>query len=86
MEFKDDKQLILIKYGGNAMLNEEITEKLLAGIVKLNQSDYRIVLVHGGGPFIKENLTRAGIQSEFIGGHRKTTPEAMKYIGAERRS
>lgn len=80
MDFNDNKQLILIKYGGNAMLNEEITEKLLAGIVKLHQSDFRIILVHGGGPFIKENLTRAGLQSEFIGGHRKTTPEAMKYI------
>ncbi len=80
MKFNDNKKLILIKYGGNAMLNDELTEKILTNIIALNQSNYRAVLVHGGGPFIKDNLTMAGIESEFIGGHRKTTPEAMKYI------
>jgi acetylglutamate kinase len=38
------------------------------------------VLVHGGGPFIENNLKLAGIETEFVGGHRKTTREAMKYI------
>lgn len=80
MNFDDNKKLILIKYGGNAMLNDELTEQLLKNLITLMQGDYRIVLVHGGGPFIKANLARAGIESEFIGGHRKTTPEAMKYI------
>lgn len=80
MNFDDNKKLILIKYGGNAMLNDELTEELLRNLIALSHEAYRIVLVHGGGPFIKENLARAGIESEFIGGHRKTTPEAMKYI------
>ncbi|MDZ7777335.1 MAG: hypothetical protein U5L09_17865 [Bacteroidales bacterium] len=80
MNFNDNKELVLIKYGGNAMLDDDVTEKILKNIIALTAANYRIILVHGGGPFIKENLTRAGITSEFIGGHRKTTPEAMKYI------
>ncbi|HKK10571.1 MAG TPA: acetylglutamate kinase [Bacteroidales bacterium] len=80
MKFNDNKKLILIKYGGNAMLNDKLSEDILNRTITLNKKDYRVVLVHGGGPFIKENLSMAGIKSEFIGGHRKTTPEAMKYI------
>jgi len=80
MKQKDTNELVVIKYGGNAMLNDHLTEDILQKIVNLSQEGYRVVLIHGGGPFIKENLNRAGIESEFIGGHRKTTPEAMKYI------
>jgi acetylglutamate kinase len=80
MNFNDNKELVLIKYGGNAMLDDDVTEKILKNIIALTAANYRIILVHGGGPFIRDNLTRAGITSEFIGGHRKTTPEAMKYI------
>lgn len=80
MKQKDTNGLVVIKYGGNAMLNDELTGDILQKIVNLSQEGYRVVLIHGGGPFIKENLKRAGIESEFIGGHRKTTPEAMKYI------
>lgn len=73
-------KLVVIKYGGNAMRDDALTEKILQNIVELHQDNFKIVLVHGGGPFIKTNLEQAGIASEFIGGHRKTTPEAMKYI------
>ncbi|MCF8302861.1 MAG: acetylglutamate kinase [Bacteroidales bacterium] len=76
----DEGDLVLIKYGGNAMLNDQLTEHLLKKVIQLSDKGFRIVLVHGGGPFIKENLERAGIDTEFVGGHRKTTPEAMKYI------
>lgn len=72
--------LVLIKYGGNAMLNDELKAAVVANIKKLHDAGTRVVLVHGGGPFIKSILKTVGIESEFIGGHRKTTPEALKYI------
>lgn len=72
--------IVLIKYGGNAMLNEELKAAVVANIKQLHEAGIRIVLVHGGGPFIKSILKTVGIESEFIGGHRKTTPEALKYI------
>ncbi len=71
---------IVIKYGGNAIVDPELTSELLGKIVKLNKAGYKIVIVHGGGPFIKQNLELAGIKSEFIGGQRKTDSKAMKYI------
>lgn len=40
----------------------------------------RVVVVHGGGPFIQETLDMAGVESEFIAGHRRTTPEALRYV------
>jgi acetylglutamate kinase len=75
-----DKPLILIKYGGNAMLNDHLKKEVVHQIVQLSEGGYSVVLVHGGGPFIKNILELVNIESEFIGGHRKTTPEAMKYI------
>lgn len=74
------KNRILIKYGGNAMRNAGITREMMEQVYKLYLENNQVILVHGGGPFIEENLKRAGVTSEFIGGHRKTTPEAMKYI------
>lgn len=53
---------------------------MVENIYRLRQSGYRVVLVHGGGPFIKKMLQKAELTSEFIGGHRKTTPEALRYI------
>ncbi len=74
------KGTILIKYGGNAMVNEELKSEIIKKICTLKSSGYHIILVHGGGPFIRETLEMARIESEFIGGHRKTTPEALKYV------
>ncbi len=77
----DDRQKpIVIKYGGNAMIDPTLTNELLGKIVKLQKDGYKIVIVHGGGPFIKQHLELAGIQSEFIDGQRKTDSKAMKYI------
>lgn len=73
-------QTILIKYGGNAMLNETLKKAVVDNIHRLRKAGYRVVLVHGGGPFIKEMLKEVKLTSEFIGGHRKTTPEALRYI------
>jgi acetylglutamate kinase len=77
---ENNKETIVIKYGGNAMLNSELTEKILRIIYDMHSKKYRVVIVHGGGPFIGSILDTAGIKSEFIGGQRKTTPEAMRYI------
>jgi len=75
-----EKPLILIKYGGNAMLSEDLKQKVVENIWKLWNKGYKVVLVHGGGPFIKKMLELVKIESEFIEGHRKTTPDALKYI------
>lgn len=75
-----DKPLILIKYGGNAMQNDQLKEKVIASISRLYQEGYGIILVHGGGPFIQKILDEVNLESEFIGGHRKTSPEALRYI------
>lgn len=71
---------ILIKYGGNAMSDDSLKEAVLHQIVRLHQAGHRVVLVHGGGPFIQKMLTMAGLASEFVGGHRKTSQEALKYV------
>lgn len=62
------------------MLNEELQHGVLENICRLKDRGFEVVLVHGGGPFIKENLEMAQIESEFIGGQRKTTPEALKQV------
>ena len=71
---------IVIKYGGNAMVNEELKSEIIDRIAQLKSHGYHIVLVHGGGPFINKILDKVALKSKFIGGHRKTTKEAMRYI------
>jgi acetylglutamate kinase len=73
-------QTCVIKYGGNAMVNEELQEAVLLAVGKLKERGHRIVLAHGGGPFIERAMEQAGLQSEFVYGHRKTTPEAMRLV------
>jgi len=62
------------------MVSEELQEAVLKNICNLKDQGYSVVVVHGGGPFIQEALDMAEIESEFIGGQRKTTPEALKYV------
>lgn len=75
-----DQPLVLIKYGGNAMRSEDLQRAVIDSIRQLRDQGRRVVVVHGGGPFIKRMLETVKIESEFIEGHRKTTPEALKYI------
>jgi acetylglutamate kinase len=78
---KDSKKpLLLFKYGGNAMVNEDLKEQVLENICSLKESGHNIVIIHGGGPFIGEALQKAKIESEFIDGLRKTTTEAFEYV------
>ncbi len=74
------KEIILIKYGGNAMLDNELKNRVMNDICHLKELGIRPVLVHGGGPFIQKTLDMAGLTSEFIDGHRKTSQEAMMYV------
>lgn len=76
----NQNKLVVIKYGGSAIIDPALTRQILEKIVNLHNEGYKVVLVHGGGPFIKANLELAGIKSEFIGGQRKTDSNAMKYI------
>lgn len=70
----------MIKYGGNAMTDALVQLELLRKVAELDAGGYRLVIVHGGGPFIREALDSAGIVSEFIDGHRRTSPLAMEHV------
>ncbi|MBN2174572.1 MAG: acetylglutamate kinase [Bacteroidales bacterium] len=75
-----DKKIIVFKYGGNAMIDDDLKKKVLKNICSLKDRDFHVVIVHGGGPFIKQALIEAEIESEFIDGHRKTSSEAFEYV------
>ena len=72
--------LVVVKYGGNAMVDETLKAAFAADIVFLRLAGLRPVVVHGGGPQISAMLDRMGITSEFRGGYRVTTPEAMDVV------
>ena len=61
------------------MKDDHIRDEVMRIIAGLHGKEFRIVLVHGGGPFIAETLAMAGIESTFIGGHRQTSPEALGF-------
>ncbi|WP_286189116.1 acetylglutamate kinase [Sanguibacter hominis] len=72
--------LVVVKYGGNAMVDDELKAAFAQDMVFLRQVGLRPVVVHGGGPQISSMLERLGIESEFRGGLRVTTPEAMDVV------
>ena len=72
--------LVVVKYGGDAMVDPELTAAFAEDIVFLRYAGLRPVVVHGGGPQINEMLGRLGISSEFKGGLRVTSPEAMDVV------
>lgn len=71
---------MVIKYGGNAMVDDALKAAFAQDIVFLHRVGVRPVVVHGGGPQISSMLKRLGITSEFRGGLRVTTPEAMDVV------
>jgi len=73
-------QTIVVKYGGNAMVDEQLKRAFAEDIVFLRLCGVRVVVVHGGGPQISTMLERLGITSEFRGGLRVTTPQAMDVV------
>jgi acetylglutamate kinase len=69
-----------VKYGGNAMTDEKLKQAFAEDIVFLRYAGVHPVVVHGGGPQISSMLDRLDIESEFRGGLRVTTPEAMDVV------
>ena len=73
-------KVVVIKYGGNAMIDDKLKKAFADDIVFLRRCGVRPVVVHGGGPQISTMLKRLDIASEFRGGLRVTTPEAMDVV------
>ena len=71
---------IVIKYGGNAMINEALKEQVMEDIVLLHLIGVNVVLVHGGGPEITETLAKIGKESKFVGGLRVTDKETVDVV------
>lgn len=77
-KYKD--KIIVIKYGGNAMINEELKDAVMGDIVLLHAIGIKVVLVHGGGPEITDMLRRVGKKSEFVDGLRVTDKETADLV------
>ena len=73
-------KIIVVKYGGNAMINDELKEAVMGDIVLLSLIGIKVVLVHGGGPEITEMLGRVGKKTEFVNGLRVTDQESVDIV------
>ena len=73
-------KIVVVKYGGNAMINEELKDKVMRDIVLLSLIGVKVVLVHGGGPEISEMLGKIGKKSEFVNGLRVTDGETVDIV------
>ena len=71
---------VVIKYGGNAMISEELKAAVMQDVVLLSTVGIRVVLVHGGGPEISAMLKKIGKESRFVGGLRYTDRETMEVV------
>ncbi|MFW5470035.1 acetylglutamate kinase [Knoellia sp. CPCC 206435] len=72
--------LVVVKYGGNAMVDDDLKLAFAQDVAFLRYAGLRPVVVHGGGPQIQAMLDRLGLESEFRGGLRVTTPEVMDVV------
>lgn len=73
-------KVIVVKYGGNAMINEELKQQVMEDIVLLHLIGVRVVLVHGGGPEINELMQKLGKKAEFVDGLRVTDKETVDIV------
>lgn len=73
-------KIIVIKYGGSAMINEQLKDSVMRDIVLLSLIGVKVVLVHGGGPEITEMLKQVGKESKFIDGLRVTDKETVEIV------
>ena len=77
---KYTNKIIVVKYGGNAMLNDELRNAVMGDIVLLQLVGVKVVLVHGGGPEISDMLKKVGKKSEFVNGLRVTDEETSEIV------
>ena len=73
-------QIVVIKYGGNAMINEELKQQVMEDICLLWLIGVKVVLVHGGGPEISQTMKRLGKESVFVNGLRVTDKETVDIV------
>lgn len=71
---------VVVKYGGNAMISEELRKAVISDIILLHLVGIQVVVVHGGGPEISDMLKRIGKESHFVDGLRYTDPETMEIV------
>ncbi|MDD6729005.1 MAG: acetylglutamate kinase [Eubacteriales bacterium] len=74
------KKTIVVKYGGNAMINDELKQAVMHDLILLTTVGIKVVLVHGGGPAINKTLDRMGIESKFVDGLRVTDKETVNVV------
>ncbi len=73
-------ETVVVKYGGNAMINEELKNDVISDIVLMQLVGINVVLVHGGGPEISGMLKKIGKESRFVNGMRYTDEETMEIV------
>ncbi len=73
-------KIVVVKYGGNAMINDDLKEAVMGDIVLLSLIGIKVVLVHGGGPEISEMLKKVGKETRFVDGLRVTDEESMDIV------
>lgn len=77
---KYNNKIVVIKYGGNAMINEQLKMNVISDVVLLSEIGVKVILVHGGGPEINETLKKIGKESKFINGLRYTDEETINVV------
>ena len=74
------KKTIVVKYGGNAMINDELKEAVMKDLILLTTVGIKVVLVHGGGPAINKTLDKMNIESKFVDGLRVTDKDTVDVV------
>lgn len=77
---KYNNKIVVVKYGGNAMTNDDLKQAVMSDIVLLSLVGVKVVLVHGGGPEINDMLKKLNIESKFIGGLRYTDKDTIDVV------
>ena len=77
---KYNGKTVVVKYGGNAMISEELRQAVISDLILLSLVGVRVVVVHGGGPEISDMLKRLGYDSKFVDGLRYTDEETMEVV------
>ena len=78
LKYRD--KIVVVKYGGNAMINEELKELVMQDIVMLHSVGIKVVLAHGGGPEISAMLKKINHESKFVNGLRVTDEETIDVV------